>query len=109
MSWQVDLENQGLIIQVEPSAVCIFEVATLEVPILGDEVVVTQGEHEPFIIVADEPIDRNNSNALPLLIQQRGVLVPTVVDAETVELGVEVKVDERAVGGWRNSGLQDAV
>lgn len=75
---------------------------------LGDEVVVTETEDKPLIIVTNQPIHGHNANALPLLVQEIRILVSAIMRTEAVELRVQIHVDERAIRSWCYARLQHA-
>jgi hypothetical protein len=102
----MNLEHESLFIKSISAVIRVFESATIEIPDLSDEVVVIQTEHEPFIIISYQAIDRNDTNALPLLIQKASILRPSVVYTKSIELRVHIKVDEGAVCGRRDNGIQ---
>lgn len=108
MNRQSNLKHQCLILQVEPTLICILERATIHIPILRDEIIVADTEHKPFIVIPKQPIHRHDPDTLPLLIEEICVLSSAVMSTETIELRVEVHVDERAICSWCNILLQDA-
>jgi hypothetical protein len=68
--WQMDLEDQSLLIKSISAIIGILESTTFKIPILSDEVVVAHAEHKPLIIITDQAIHGNDSNTLPLLVQK---------------------------------------
>jgi hypothetical protein len=80
MIWEVDFEYQCLVIQVKPTLIRIREIPTIEKPILGDEIIVTETENKPFVIVSNETIDGNDADTFPFLVQEARVLITSVVD-----------------------------
>jgi hypothetical protein len=47
----MNLENQGLVIKSKPAIIGVLEGTTLEIPILGDKVVIRHTEDEPLIVI----------------------------------------------------------
>jgi len=90
----MNLKDQSLVIKRIPAVIRILESTSFEIPVLSDEIVVTHAENEPLIVIPDQIIDRHDANTLPLLVQEAGVLSPSIVDAESIQLGVDVEVDE---------------
>jgi len=80
----MNLEYQSLIVKSIPAVIRIFESTAFEKPVLSDEVVVTHAEHEPLIVIPDQAINRHDTNTLPLLVQEAGVLSSSIVDAESI-------------------------
>jgi hypothetical protein len=53
MIWQMDLEDQRLVIKVVPTAIRISELPALQIPVLSNEVVITHAEDKPLIVISD--------------------------------------------------------
>ena len=62
---------------------------------LGDEVVVA-ADHQEIIVGCRGVADRQQRQALPFLIEVLGILRLAVMQAEAVELGIVIDVDESA-------------
>lgn len=78
---------------------------------LRHKIIITQTENEIIIPVIGAPVarvQRHEADTLPLLIQQPLVLGAAVVDAEAVQLSIVVEVDEGAVLGGDDAGIEDA-
>jgi hypothetical protein len=108
---QLYLENQCLVVQIVPTRILVLKGSEVQVSALSDEVIIAQTEDVVLVVpvlLVVLPINRNDADALPLLVQQAGVLGAAVVQAEATQLAVHVEVEEGAVGGGVDSGLQDA-
>ena len=86
MIWQVNLENQRLVIKIISALIRIGELPTIQEPILGYEIIIAQTEDEPFVVVSKQAVDRDDANTFPFLVEKAGVLGAAVVDSEAVEL-----------------------
>ena len=86
MIWQVNLENQRLVIKIISALIRIGELPTIQEPILGYEIIIAQTEDEPFVVVSKQAVDRDDANTFPFLVEKARVLGAAVVDPEAVEL-----------------------
>jgi hypothetical protein len=56
----MNLENQALVIKSKPAIIGVLESTALEIPILGDKVVIRHTEDEPLIIIIIIDFDVNS-------------------------------------------------
>lgn len=87
--------------------ISIWQLPTIHETVLRDKIVVTHAENKPFVIIANHTIDRHDSNTLPFLVQERCVLISSIVDTKAAQLRGQVEFDEWATSGRRDSRLQD--
>ena len=83
---QMNLEHQRLVVKIKAPVIRIREVSAVQEPILGNEVIVAETEHEPFVVISDQAIHWDEAYAFPFLVQEAGVLGAAVVDRKAVEL-----------------------
>lgn len=101
---QPDLKHKRLIQQVEATTVFVMVPAKVQIPILRDEIVVRKAEKVELLTARCIRVDRQESQTLPLLVQQASILCAAVVNAEASELAVHVEVQPPAVLSWFDIG-----
>jgi hypothetical protein len=72
--------------------------------ILGNEIIVGEGEQVKLVIF----LGLKQNHAFPLLVQETCILSAAVVNTKTIELRVDVEVEEVAVFCWCNVGVEYA-
>lgn len=98
-----NLENQNLVIKIICRSILILHLTKIDVPVLRDKIVIR--ECEEIILIISLSLEQNHT--FPFFIKETSILGSAVVDAETVELGVDVEVDEAAVFCWCDVGVED--
>ena len=111
-----DLKDQDLVVEAIPTLIGILQLAATHVPVLSNEIVVTETEDELFTIRLGisifacwaRRIDRSHSDRFPFLVQEPRILVTSIVHTKSFELGVNLIVKPRAIGNRCDTGSQHA-